>query len=158
MNNKWPLVEKIISGLLILFGILAIYSALEYFFRVKSHSPNMTLVQLIINQIYIWITGIISILSGIFMLANKKAGWILSIPVILSLALIGGINNLFFPEIFYERTKFDILITIGIITLIFITVIILLAKYFRIKYAVNNKDYALMGFLILIMLASELII
>lgn len=86
MKQNWPLIEKVISclqiilGLLILFGVLTTIKSYYDVFWINPLFEHKTILELSFKKNYIlFIVSLISITSGFLLYNNSSKGWITSI-------------------------------------------------------------------------------
>lgn len=160
-SKTWLVIEKIIALLLILWGVLVLYSVVFTVYNMLGKTyitlAQTTTAQIISKGHPSAIVSIICIFGGFLLLYGDKRGWILSVVSTFVYAIILGISSkskgadttLLFSQ-FYK--------SYGAVALTFgVAFIILLLKYFREKYKPSTKNFIWIAVIVAILIADNMI-
>ena len=137
--------EKVIGGIQIAWGALALFVAV---YGLKNlYDLGVAHFQLSLEKISIWkllktyhsefLLAILSLISGLLLILNKKSGWQLAVITSFVTAMLGVINliNFYYTQGKLKFNKTNVILSqVTIIVIFFLISCILLLKPFRTKY------------------------
>lgn len=162
MTKNWKITEKIIGTVLIIWGcfllILTFWSLKQTFdilFEELEYSgSDLSITKIVKNYHYRIIIPVLTFITGITIILQKRAGWLLGI-------LISAINStsiILLPWT-HENLTFELLIIVGTHSIIFfIFFILLINKQFRNKYNPSKKAYLILSILFILLILDKLFI
>jgi len=152
MSNRYSIIEKVISFILITWGGIILYELTGSMISMYRGGVRLEIVRPGLNAVFRvlfhfgvpLIVCIASIISGILLLSNKKTGWIIAIIVLLTETLYPVsfiLLHIVKPTTPY-KTDVKLILFGAIWSLIFaIMLILLLLKPFRLKYSPSSATY-----------------
>jgi len=134
--------EIYIAGLIILIGIIYLVAQSDALFSIGSTSIRGDSIQLSKNEMFSHIRTILTIVicfsGGILLLKIKKAGWILSLTILLLLfSIASGISISNWKQL----SVIAIVLISGGIFLLLLGIILLLRKDCTQKFVITRKNY-----------------
>jgi len=142
--------EKAIGIFQVAWGALTLFVAI-YGLKIFCEM-GVTYFQLRLEEVSFWkilktyhyefLIAILSLISGVLFILNKKAGWQLAIITSIVTAINSAINLIYFydrPDKLFLNKTTTILLGATIILVFFLISFILLSKPFRIKYSPTGK-------------------
>jgi len=147
MSKKFLMLEKTVSVFTIIIGFL--------FLTLIIALPGVSLFSVELHNLKI--ISILAISGGVLLFFQKKAGWILSSSVLLSIFIYYGINFLLFPYL-NQNIEALYLIYFAIIFLIILSSgILLLTRPFTTKYTANLSSFLIIAVIISYFIADRII-
>ncbi len=150
MNKTYNVIEKVISVILVLFGIFILWLSLDLLLDkldivVRSNDNSYSGLS---HYYYgylrdfhlVVIFALLSIISGILLLKSKKNGWLLSVIVFIGFPISILLRNWLNPESDFHNPGNSTIITIGVTVLVLFVGVLHFAKPFKIRYRVNSTD------------------
>ena len=166
MRKNWKIFEKLLAIVEILVGlsliILLIYSWSSSFqYMVDSGQiawSEISILKLIRNAHFIFLSGAMGLVSGILLLKGKKLGWILSVSSWI-VYCFGTLMILWKLEKVDDPINIQNYIIVGLLILFFLIMAMVLSlKPFRLKYKPDSKSWITIAVIILVFLLDKLLI
>lgn len=153
MTKRYNLTEKVISIILILWGLVSSYSywtSTIRTFHIGIEVGRLTwktveYLTIFKNFHFFFILSIGPLISGILLLLNRMSGWLLSILLLFLTAVVHLIRTITFYRAIAPRDSVVLLYVMIMSLICFILFIILLSPPYRLKYKPTNKIWWVMS-------------
>ncbi len=154
MSKRMTIIEKIIASLLIIFACLEaylLYWQINYIVEIASGREfvkkfEVSYIALLINYHSQLISVLLGFFAGLFLLLNKKTGWILAVATCLIRSIMYSYTFLQADISGDKATKpAPYLVFIGLLGIAITVLILLLQKEFRNKYQVSVKTWGIIS-------------
>jgi hypothetical protein len=152
MTKRFTILEKIIASIFILSGVLMFYTSWDYFVYLlnwtKEYMPlkkyEISYYKVFKNYHLSFLLPLASIFAGILLLLSKKAGWVISVIVLL-INCDTGIYLLYKMGCLKAPDTTSLVIVITMLVIIVLLLIVLMLKPFRLKYKPTKQIFLIVA-------------
>ncbi len=145
MNKTWFIIEKIIGGLIAIWGMIALYNITTVILQAINYGhippPNLSYMRVFKMTHLNFLLALATIFAGTLMIFNDKEGWLLSIictaMYTITFFMSAKFNSKSSAEPYFHFFKSYLLIAL----LFLVFVILLIQKPFRQKYHSMMKNW-----------------
>lgn len=147
MQKNWIIIEKIIGGLLAIWGMVVLYNTTAVVLQGINYGhvppPNLSYMHVLkMNHLY-FLLALATMFAGTLMVFNDKDGWLLSVICTAMYAIVFFISARFNSQA-ATQPYFQFFKGYFLMALLFLAVtILLIQKPFRQKYHVTTKNWIL---------------
>jgi hypothetical protein len=161
MSKSWTIIEKIAGVLLMLWGILALYSVTTTVANFSSYgyaaSQHITYGQLFFSNHLNFLLALASLFGGFMLVVNDKKGWILAV-ICTALYTVTFFKSSQSSSQGKDQPYFQYFKSYSVMALLFLgTLILLMQKPFFKKYHPTLKNWLWMIIIIIILVTDKFI-
>lgn len=161
MQKKWLIIEKIIGGLLAIWGMIVLYNTTAAVLESINYGhvppPNLSYMRVFkMNHLY-FLLALATMFAGTLMIFNDREGWLLSVTCTAMYAITffmsARFNSTATTQPYYQFFK-----SYSLMALLFLAItILLLQKPFRQKYHLRSKIWVWMIFILILLIVDKII-
>jgi hypothetical protein len=161
MGKNWLIIEKIIGGLLAIWGMIVLYNTTAMVLQSINYGhvppPNLSYIRVFkINHLY-FLLALATMFAGTLMVFNDKEGWLLSV-ICTAMYAITFFMSARFNSMATTQPYFQFFKGYFLMALLFLTItILLIQKPFRQKYHVTTKNWAWTIGILVILIIDKII-
>jgi hypothetical protein len=162
MQKNWLIIEKIIGGLLAIWGMIVLYNITTVVLQSINYGhvpppPNLSYMRVFKTNHLYFLLALATMFAGALMIFNDKEGWLLSI-ICAAMYTTTFFMSAKFNSTATTKPYFQFFKSYFLIALLFIAItILLIQKPFRQKYQITTKNWVWTVGILLILIIDKLI-
>jgi hypothetical protein len=161
MNKNWLILEKIIGGLIAIWGTVVLYNTsaavLESINYGHVPPPNLSYMRVFKMNHLNFLLALATMFAGVLMVFNDKDGWILCIICIAMYAVTFFMSARFNSKA-TTQPYFQFFKGYSLMALLFLAIVILLIqKPFRQKYHPTTKNWLWVAAILVVLMIDKII-
>ncbi len=161
MNKTWFIIEKIIGGLIAIWGMIALYNITTVVLQAINYGhippPNLSYLRVFKMNHLNFLLALASMFAGTLMIFNDKEGWLLSI-ICAAMYTFTFFMSAKFNSKSSAQPYFEFFKSYSLMALLFLVcVILLIQKPFRQKYHSITKNWVWIIAILVILIIDKMI-
>jgi hypothetical protein len=161
MQKNWLILEKIIGGLLAIWGMIVLYNTTAVVLKSINYGhvppPNLSYMRVFKTTHLYFLLALATMFGGTLMVFNDKEGWLLSVTCT-AMYTVTFLMSARFNSTASTQPYFQFFKCYSLMAFLFLAItILLLQKPFRQKYHVRRKNWAWMIAILILLIIDKII-